>query len=302
VRTVGTTTTTLLETSDHLGNVRELLDSTGTVRARYDYDIYGKRTKVSGDLDSDFGFTGHYEHSVSSLTLAPFRAYDAVLGRWISRDPIEEAGGLNLYGYVGGNVVGAVDPLGWAEDLRFDPKNEQAAIDVPAIPGIFTIHTHGGGSGTKIQFPDGTLLPPELLVSTLKNLPSLPPSESERWSGRAISSMHSIFVHACNSGARNYIQVVADGMNMPTFGNAGLCSYLPKQTLTFEQWPREASRTSEDGVNLAFPSNWSDTDRARWITRVRAQGESVPKLLRDAVERAVSRMPPIHPRTWKEAK
>ncbi len=116
VRTVGTTTTALLETSDHLGNVRELLDTTGTVRARYDYDVYGKRTKVSGDLSSDFGFTGHYEHGVSSLTLAPFRAYDAVMGRWISRDPIEESGGLNLYGYVGGNVAGAVDPLGHIPD------------------------------------------------------------------------------------------------------------------------------------------------------------------------------------------
>ena len=119
VRTVGTTTTALLETSDHLGNVRELLDTTGTVRARYDYDVYGKRTKVSGDLDSDFGFTGHYEHAPSALTLAPFRPYDAVMGRWISRDPIGESGGLNLYGYVGGNVVGAVDPLGlWQFSLN----------------------------------------------------------------------------------------------------------------------------------------------------------------------------------------
>ena len=113
VRTIGATTTALLETNDHLGNVRELLDTTGIVRARYDYDPYGKRTKVSGDLESDFGFTGHYEHAPSALTLAPFRAYDSGMGRWMSRDPIEESGGLNLYGYVGGNVAGAVDPLGF---------------------------------------------------------------------------------------------------------------------------------------------------------------------------------------------
>jgi hypothetical protein len=34
------------------------------------------------------------------------------VGRWISRDPIEEQGGLNLYAYVGGNPVNYVDPNG----------------------------------------------------------------------------------------------------------------------------------------------------------------------------------------------
>jgi RHS repeat-associated protein len=113
VRVAGAVTTTLLHTGDHLGSIRELVDaSTGAIRARYDYDPYGKRTKLSGDLEADQGYTGHYEHAASGLTLAPFRAYDCVLGRWISRDPIEEAGGLNLYGYVGGNPIRYTDPSG----------------------------------------------------------------------------------------------------------------------------------------------------------------------------------------------
>lgn len=32
--------------------------------------------------------------------------------RWLSRDPIEEQGGLNLYGYVLNDPVNMVDPLG----------------------------------------------------------------------------------------------------------------------------------------------------------------------------------------------
>jgi RHS repeat-associated protein len=89
------------------------VDSTGTIRARYDYDPYGNVTKVSGDLDTDFAYTGHYYHAASGLHLAPYRGYDPRLGRWLSRDPIEEEGGNNLYGYVRGNPVQFIDRLGY---------------------------------------------------------------------------------------------------------------------------------------------------------------------------------------------
>jgi RHS repeat-associated protein len=40
------------------------------------------------------------------------RYYDPNLQRWPNRDPIQEAGGLNLYAYVGNNPISGVDPLG----------------------------------------------------------------------------------------------------------------------------------------------------------------------------------------------
>jgi hypothetical protein len=40
-------------------------DSAGAVQARYDYDLYGRRAKLSGAPDADFGFTGHYYHQPS---------------------------------------------------------------------------------------------------------------------------------------------------------------------------------------------------------------------------------------------
>jgi len=86
--------------------------NTGTLLARYDYDPWGRRTRPSGTFDADFGYTGHYFHAATGLSLAYYRAYDAELGRWISRDPIAEEGGLNLYGYVGNNAIKLTDPLG----------------------------------------------------------------------------------------------------------------------------------------------------------------------------------------------
>jgi|GEM_PF-4768146 len=43
-------------------------------------------------------------------------------GRWASRDPIEEDGGMNLYGFVGNDGVGGVDILGKAGFHDFNPS------------------------------------------------------------------------------------------------------------------------------------------------------------------------------------
>jgi RHS repeat-associated protein len=97
---------------DHLGSIREMTDSPGSVRARYDYDVYGKRNLVAGDQSSDFGFTGHYEHSTGGTALTLYRAYDASIGRWLSEDPTGLDDGTNRYRYVGNNPVNGLDPDG----------------------------------------------------------------------------------------------------------------------------------------------------------------------------------------------
>src|SRR5215471_1047739 len=86
---------------DHLGSIREVTDVSGTVKARYDYDPYGRRTKRSGDLDADFGYTGHFiVVSQPEHTFTLYRLYRPDFGRWLNQDPIGEWGGLNLYQFV----------------------------------------------------------------------------------------------------------------------------------------------------------------------------------------------------------
>jgi RHS repeat-associated protein len=102
-------------TRDHLGSIRELTDGSGNVQARYAYDPWGRRARLLGDVDADFGFAGMFWSAEVGLAFTRFRAYDAALGRWLSRDPLEDAEmeeGPNLYSYVGSNPVNLVDPVG----------------------------------------------------------------------------------------------------------------------------------------------------------------------------------------------
>ena len=69
-----------------------------------------------GTTPTDFNFTGLYRHSKSNLDLAVYRAYDPDLGRWLSRDPIGENGGLDLYAYVANSPLNRVDSLGLFDD------------------------------------------------------------------------------------------------------------------------------------------------------------------------------------------
>jgi RHS repeat-associated protein len=103
--------TEVLLTYDHLGSVREAVDQTGQLRARYTYDTFGQQTKVVGDLDTTFGYAG-LRPTGPGLAGAVFRWYDPTMGRWMSPDPIGLSGGANAYDYVGGAPVSAVDPSG----------------------------------------------------------------------------------------------------------------------------------------------------------------------------------------------
>jgi len=107
----------LFYATDHLGSVRDVVSlPSGLIANHFDYDPYGNVTTALGShlTYTDFRYAGLFYLQTSGLYLATNRAYDPTVGRWLSRDPIAEQGGLNLYQYVGSNPLNYSDPSGLA--------------------------------------------------------------------------------------------------------------------------------------------------------------------------------------------
>jgi RHS repeat-associated protein len=102
--------------------------TSGTVVERYVYTAFGTVSYYNGSFESIDGSAYGWTYLYGSYQLDPpvfgesvalyqvrNRYYNAELGRWLSRDPLQEAElsqGTNLYWYVSNNAVNAVDPKG----------------------------------------------------------------------------------------------------------------------------------------------------------------------------------------------
>ena len=57
-------------------------------------------------------FSTKYDDNESDLLYYGYRYYDASAGRWLGRDPSEEFGGINLYGFAANDSCNGIDNLG----------------------------------------------------------------------------------------------------------------------------------------------------------------------------------------------
>jgi RHS repeat-associated protein len=132
-------------TQDVNFNVLSILSSTGTVLERYGYTPYGEAEVLTAsftadpdglsDSANDITFTGQRYDSESRLMLYRHRYYHPMLGTFCSRDPVGYRGSpWNLYEYVRGRALVAVDPSG--RDLIIGPNTDEVPTVLPPLPPL----------------------------------------------------------------------------------------------------------------------------------------------------------------------
>ena len=92
-------------------NVCEVFGPAGYIRTAYSYAPFGN-VSASGDVSQPFQWSSEHYDSELDLVYYNFRHYSPALGRFLSRDPIAEQGGLNLYAFVRNNPNAFFDEVG----------------------------------------------------------------------------------------------------------------------------------------------------------------------------------------------
>jgi RHS repeat-associated protein len=100
----------LYPTFDANGNIMQKLDGAGTAVMSVDYDPFGNI--IAGTLTGEYGFSTKPLIDGILMYYYGFRYYDPGTGRWLSRDSIEEDGGVNLYAFVYNQPLSDFDILG----------------------------------------------------------------------------------------------------------------------------------------------------------------------------------------------
>jgi RHS repeat-associated protein len=119
---------------DALGSTYLLTDATGAPVERYAYTAFGEVSAFDvtnnpvATPTTRFLYTGREWIAELRLNDHRNRFYMPSLGRWPSRDPIGERGGLNLYGYVLNNPIRWVDPLGLEVFGTYDQGSGMLAL------------------------------------------------------------------------------------------------------------------------------------------------------------------------------
>jgi RHS repeat-associated protein len=109
-----------------------MTDATGDVVERYEFSAFGLRSVRNGTwaplADTayavEFAFHGQFLDLETGYYNYGYRYYSPPIGRWLSKDPIEESGGVNMYLFAGNGAANQFDYLGLisADECKSTPS------------------------------------------------------------------------------------------------------------------------------------------------------------------------------------
>ena len=154
---------------DGNGNVALLVDAaTGITSALYDYGPFGETLRATGSMAkvNRYQFSTKYFDIESGLGNWGYRLGNVSTGKWLSRDPLEEQGGVNITAIAGNDLVNHWDYLGLAESqAEMVARYFQATQgEVPQFPLVTTTF-----SSNFADIPRASL-PPQLSLNERANI------------------------------------------------------------------------------------------------------------------------------------
>jgi RHS repeat-associated protein len=107
-----------------IGSTNQLTDTDGLILREYEVDPFGVALRKSVGTRNDFDYAGQYGVTVdgTGLYFMRSRSYDPILGRFLEADPINVAGGLNLFEYAKNNPIALIDPSGLRGEFDVNPS------------------------------------------------------------------------------------------------------------------------------------------------------------------------------------
>ncbi len=134
---IGTPTAAYFINTDHLNTPRVITDSNGNFQSFLPFTPFGDKPPITANnaLAYNARFPGQFYDPETGLNNNGFRDYDPSTGRYVESDPIGLNGGINTYGYVGGNPVSEVDTIGLLneasiENTKFTIETTGYGIDI----------------------------------------------------------------------------------------------------------------------------------------------------------------------------
>ena len=127
--------------SDANKNIVALLDTTGSVTDTYTYEPFGNCTHT-GTSTNPFRFSSEYYDEETELAYYNYRYYSPDLGRWLSRDPIEELDETSLYIAIRNNSVSIWDANGLhtlKETAQIYFEENQETLNLEQLSPFLTI-------------------------------------------------------------------------------------------------------------------------------------------------------------------
>jgi len=148
---------------DGIGNAVLLTGADGNAQNRYRYLPFGECEVVQAGAPNPFLFNGEagVMDDGSGLNYMRARYYDPAMGRFMTPDPINIAGGMNLYTFASNTPLAVYDPTGlsgkWA--ARFRAVHNIYSIGKDAVSAIQGGLTIAAGAGLTLTGAGATIGP-----------------------------------------------------------------------------------------------------------------------------------------------